>query len=84
MSISTILLAVAVVVEFIAAVRAIKQYDEAVKLYNEAVKRNEWLTRENGRLKHNNEALVKTLVNTRRQISKFHKRNRRSGKHGNI
>ena len=77
MSISTILLAVAVVVEFIAAVGS-------MKLYKEEVEENEQLVRENVWLKHNNEELGKALVNVRREISKLHKRNRRSGKHGNI
>lgn len=77
MSISTILLAVAVVVEFIAAVGL-------MKLYKEANEQNEQLVRENEWLKHNNEELGKAITNARRQISKLHKRNRRSGKDGNI
>ena len=77
MSISTILLAVAVVVEFVAV-------GGMMKLYKEAVEQNEWLKRENDLLKHKNETLGEALVNARRQISKLHKRNRRSGKHGNI
>lgn len=70
MSISTILLAVAVVVEFIAVVCTIK-------LLNETGDENERLLRENAELGI-------ALLNARRQISKLHKSNRRSGKHGNI
>ena len=70
MSISTILLAVAVVVEFIAAVCAIK-------LSNETGDENERLLRENAELGI-------ALLNARRQISKLHKSNRRREKHGNI
>ena len=76
MSISTILLAVAVVVEFIST-------GGMMKLYKKEVEQNEQLVRENKWLKHNNEELGKALVNARREISKLHKRNRRSGKHGN-
>lgn len=77
MSISTILLAVAVVVEFIAVVGS-------MKLYKEANEQKEWLERENDCLKRKEEALLEAIANARRQISKLHKRNRRSGKHGNI
>ena len=76
MSISTILLAVAVVVEFIAAVGL-------MKLYKEANEQNEQLVRENEWLKHNNEELGKAITNARRQISKLHKRNSRKEKYGN-
>ena len=77
MSISTILLAVAVVVEFIAAVGS-------MKLYKEENEQKEWLKRENDLLKRKEEALLEAIANARRQISKLHKSNRRSGKHGNI
>ena len=70
MSISTILLAVAVVVEFIATAGM-------MKLYKEAVEQNEQSVRENAEL-------GSALLNANRQISKLHKRNRRSVKHGNI
>lgn len=73
MSISTILLAVAVVVEFVAAVGFMKLYKEAVKQIEQLVREIEWL-------KHKNEALGEALVNARRQISKLHKRDRRRGK----
>ena len=70
MSISTILLAVAVVVEFVSVVCAIK-------LLNETGDENERLLRENAELDN-------ALLNAKRQISKLHKRNRKRGKHGNI
>lgn len=76
MSISTIIMAVAVVIEFIAAVGS-------MKLYKEVNAQKEWLNRENDLLKCNNEELGKALANARRKISKLHKHNRRSGKHGN-
>ena len=77
MSISTILLAVAVVVEFIATCGM-------MKLYKEVNEQKEWLEREHDLLKRKEEALLEAIANARRQISKLHKRNRRSGKHGNI
>ena len=77
MSITTILLAVAVVVEIIAVVGS-------MKLYKKEVEQNEQLVRENDWLKRKEEALLEAIANARRQISKLHKRNRRSGKHGNI
>ena len=70
MNISTIIMAVALVIEFIAAVCAIK-------LLNKTSDENESLLRENAELGI-------ALLNARRQISKLHKSNRRSGKHGNI
>lgn len=70
MSISTILLAVAVVVEFTAVVYAIK-------LLGETRDENERLLRENTELGI-------ALLNARREISKLHKRNRRREKHGNV
>ena len=70
MSISTILLAVAVVVEFIAA-------GGMMKLYKKEVEQNEQLLRENAELGI-------SLLNANRQISKLHKRNRRREKYGNI
>ena len=69
MSISTILLAVAVVVEFIAVVYAIK-------LLNKTSDENERLLRENAELGI-------ALLNARREISKLHKRNRRKEKYDN-
>lgn len=77
MSISTIIMAVAVVIEFIAAVGS-------MKLYKEVNEQKEWLNRENDLLKRKEEALLEAIANARRKISKLHKRNRRSGKHGNI
>ena len=70
MSISTILLAVAVVVEFIAV-------DYVIKLLNKTSDENESLLRENAELEI-------ALLDARRQISKLHKRNRRKEKYGNI
>ena len=75
MSISIIIMAVALVIEFIAAIGA-------MKLYKEAEERKERLERANEWLKHKNETLGEALVNARREISKLHKRNRRREKHG--
>ena len=69
MIISIIVMAVALVIEFIAVVYAIK-------LLGETRNENERLLRENAELGI-------ALLNARREISKLHKRNRRSGKHGN-
>ena len=69
MSISTILLAVAIIVEFIAVVYTIK-------LLGETRDENERLLRENAELGI-------ALLNARREISKLHKRNRRKEKYGN-
>lgn len=69
MSISTILLAVAVVVEFIAVVCAIKILDGTID--------------ENERLLRENAELGSAFLNARRQISKLHKRNHRREKYDN-